>query len=179
MTTQLESNVLLLVNVADGDTGEIPEIKTYVHIRYSNSPDGAGGLLTEPAKYIGFYAGASEEAPDNYLLYTWTIYNTGSNFIDIRYSDDGGNTLTEIVRELIDGTTIAIPNGQAQGSWMGVLITENNIVLQKDWYPGKDGDESGITLESYTWTEIDIEEQSINNFFIEKSSNNINTLLLL
>ena len=86
MAELYESNTLLLVNVADGKDSDN---KYYLHIRYSDDPNGKGELSETPATYIGFYVGVEENAPSDGSKYTWSKYSGDSNYIDIRYSNNG------------------------------------------------------------------------------------------
>lgn len=128
MAELYESNTLLLVNIADGKDSDN---KYYLHIRYSDDPNGKGELSETPATYIGFYVGVEENAPSDGSKYTWSKYSGDSNYIDIRYSNDG-ESFTE-------------NNGKTQGSWMGVFITNNPDVLLETYEP---------KWEDYNWTDL-------------------------
>ena len=130
MATQLQSNTLLLVNISDGTPGQTPEVPDYyVHIRYSDSSDGSSGLSETPLAYIGLYVGIEVDPPKDPSKYTWSKYGGESSYIDIRYSNDNGLTLTTNDEGIADGKT--------PGSYMGVLVTGKAIVLDETWYPGK------------------------------------------
>lgn len=149
--TQLQSNTLLLVNVSDGAPGETPEVpQYYVHIKYSDSPD-SSDLSDTPLAYIGLYVGVEIDPPKDPSKYTWSKYGGESSYIDIRYSNDNGQTLTSNDEGILDG--------KKTGTYMGVLVTEEIIVLDETWYPGKIDEISGeliseISSSDYTWTEI-------------------------
>lgn len=152
MAMLLESNTLLLVNVADGAAGEPPALPQYriyiVYSEYSNGVDlnGQPSFSQEVNNYIGFYVGPEEEDyPKDPTLYNWSKYSSDSTYIDIRYSDSKGS-----VKELTVDSN-GIPNGLTPGAWMGVLTTSNPIVLNPDWYPSY---ETEITPNDYIWTEI-------------------------
>jgi hypothetical protein len=154
-----ESNTLLLVNVADGKDSDT---KYFVHIRYTDDPE-HGAVIDSPAAYIGIYVGPEETPPDTLSSYKWSKYGGESSYIDIRYSNDGGKTLTQDD----EGEN----NGKKAGSWMGVYVTDDSIVLDETWYPGKKNDEgnliSDINLEQYTWTAIQNVGTLTSNFFLE------------
>lgn len=143
--TTFESNTLLLVNVADGKDSDT---QYYVHIRYTDDPE-QGPLVDTPAAYIGIYVGPEETPPDDLLKYKWSKYGGESSYIDIRYSDDSGSE-----KELTTDES-GNPTGLSPGSWMGVLVTDNPIVLDPNWYPtDEDTLGTGITIQDYTWTNI-------------------------
>lgn len=157
----LDSNTLLLVNVADGMDSDN---EYYLHIRYSDHPEGEGELSETPATYIGFYVGPEENAPEDGSKYIWSKYGGESNYIDVRYSDDNGRTLTNI--------TIGnqqIYNGKNPGKYIGVLITDDPIVLQESWYPESDEDiTSNIKLSDYSWSKIQADNsKSTSVYYIE------------
>jgi len=169
VATQLQSNTLLLVNISDGTPGQTPEVPDYyVHIRYSDSSDGSSGLSETPLAYIGLYVGIEVDPPKDPSKYTWSKYGGESSFVDIRYSNDGGKTLT------LDDNNV--PTGKDAGSWMGVLVTTDTSVLDDTWYPEKTLEDgtliSPILLTDYTWTEI---EQTFSNesIFLESEYSNI------
>jgi hypothetical protein len=135
--TTFESNTLLLVNVADGKDSDT---QYYVHIRYTDDPE-QGPLVDTPAAYIGIYVGPEETPPDDLLKYKWSKYGGESSYIDIRYSDDSGSE-----KELTTDES-GNPTGLSPGSWMGVLVTDNPIVLDPNWYPtDEDTLGTGITI---------------------------------
>ena len=97
---------LLLLNVKDGEAGQ----NSYVHIRYSNSPDGNPILGSgQVGKYIGIYYDSIEEDSNDYTKYKWSqlVGDNGENGKDgapgatissatvlYQLSDDGSNTPT-------------------------------------------------------------------------------------
>ena len=81
---------------------------------------------------MGIYVGPeNEEQPKDAAKYEWSKYSGDSNYIDIRYSNDG-ETFTE-------------DSGRVQGSWMGVFITNNPDVLLETYEP---------TWKDYNWTDL-------------------------
>lgn len=146
MATQLQSNTLLLVNISDGTPGQTPEVPDYyVHIRYSDSSDGSSGLSETPLAYIGLYVGIEVVPPKDPSKYTWSKYGGESNYIDIRYSNDDSEDKALTIND--DG----VADGLTPGSWMGVLVTDNPIVLETGWYPTN---ETSIKISDYSWTSL-------------------------
>ena len=119
----------------------------YVHIRYSDSPDGSGGLSEKPQDYMGVYIGLEEVAPSDPSLYTWSkYYGAESTYIDIRYSDNG-EEFTE-------------NNGLEVGSWIGFYITSDPAVLEENYIP---------IWENYDWTDLSTKAPEITPFYYIES----------
>lgn len=71
---------------------------------------------------MGIYIGPeNEEQPKDAEKYEWSKYGGESNYIDIRYSNDG-ETFTE-------------NNGLTQGSWIGFWVTNDSSVLDPNYIP--------------------------------------------
>ena len=71
---------------------------------------------------MGIYIGPeNEEQPKDAEKYEWSKYGGESNYIDIRYSNDG-ETFTE-------------NNGLIQGSWIGFWVTNDSSVLDPNYIP--------------------------------------------
>ena len=176
VTTSIESNTLLLVNVSDGKSADTA---TYtVYIKYSDDPTNSTELSDKPLAYIGIYVGTETEAPSDPSVYSWSKYGGESSYIDIRYSDSSGanKVLTSSEYKKEDGSIYTIADGLKPGAWMGVLVTDNSIVLDSTWYPEKKDEDnnliSNITLKDYTWTKIENSQKNY-SIYIETEYNNI------
>lgn len=149
----LQSNTLLLVNVSDGDASE----NQTVFIKYSSFPDGGNkdgsDLLDSPVGlsgiiYMGIFVGSSvSNNPDNY---TWTKYEGESQYIDIRYSDDGGKTFTEGL-------------GITAGKWIGIYITKDSNVQEETYEP---------KVEDYSWSLIQADVPNNFSYYLETNFDN-------
>ena len=151
MAELLQSNTLLLVNIADADSG--PQYK--VHIQYSDTEDGSGGMSDTPAAYIGIYIGTEEEPPDDPTLYNWSPYLGEQTYIDIRYSDDGGLTFTTSINDNEE----SIADGKTVGLYMGVLITTDSAVLDPNYIPNINN--------NYQWSRISAEDAQLTTYYLE------------
>ena len=81
---------------------------------------------------MGIYIGPeNEEQPKDAEKYEWSKYGGESNYIDIRYSNDG-ETFTE-------------NNGLTQGSWIGFWVTNDSAVLDPNYIP---------IWDNYSWNNL-------------------------
>ena len=81
---------------------------------------------------MGIYIGPeNEEQPEDATKYEWSKYGGESNYIDIRYSNNG-----EIFTE---------NNGLTQGSWIGFWVTNDSSVLDPNYIP---------VWENYSWNNL-------------------------
>lgn len=144
----LQSNILLLVNVSDNQT---------VFRKYSSFPNGGDkdgkDLLDSPdglsgTIYMGIFIGSSvSNNPDDY---TWTKYEGESQYIDIRYSDDGGKTFTE-------------GQGITTGKWIGIYVTKDISVQEETYEPN---------VENYSWSLIQADVPNNFSYYLETDFDN-------
>lgn len=81
---------------------------------------------------MGIYIGPeNEEQPEDAEKYEWSKYGGESNYIDIRYSNNG-ETFTE-------------NNGLTQGSWIGFWVTNDPSVLDPNYIP---------IWDNYAWNDL-------------------------
>jgi phage minor structural protein len=106
------------VDGADGTDGT----SSFMWIRYSNFADGSG-MVTSPvnAKYIGISTTQVDSAPTSAASYKWSLIKgtdgvpgeTGpdgkTSYLHIKYSNDGGATLTA-------------NSGETVGDWIGTYV---------------------------------------------------------
>jgi len=107
---------------------------SFIHLAYADSEDGSFNFNQTAGTFIGTYTDRIEEDSSDYRMYNWNR-QTGldgipvkgedgkSNFIHIKYSDNGGITFTA-------------NNGEVVGDWFGTLVDEieadsNNPALYK------------------------------------------------
>lgn len=135
-----------LIKGADGIKGEDGKngISTYFHVKYSDveSPTSAEQMYEDPRKYIGTYVDNTEADSTNPSDYKWVQFmgTNGTNgipgengkngetyYLHIKYSDDGGNTLTE-------------NDGEVSGKYIGVYTDTTQ--------------EDSLDPKKYTWSLI-------------------------
>lgn len=142
-------------------------VSQYLHIRYSDSPDG-NPMTTTPAKYIGMAVTVENAAPIDPDLYTpWKQFvgqqgATGEQgiqgppgddgkptYFHVKYSNDGGLSFTPAIGE--EGEPGYIAPGETPGDYMGTyadyIELDSNSVSDYKWAkikgeqgePGKQG----------------------------------------
>ena len=127
---------------------------SYFHVRYSEVENPTAEQMTEnPSKYIGTYVDNIEDDSDDPSDYKWVQFmgtngipgTNGTNgktyYLHIKYSDDGGKTLTA-------------NNGETSGKYIGVYTdtteADSTNVSSYTWslLKGADGKDGQTT---YTW----------------------------
>ncbi len=107
-----------------GDNG----VSSYTHIKYANVlPDENSDILTSgTGDYIGIYTGTSEQAPTNFMDYTWHKIKGDaglSNYIWIKYSDtlpDSNEDIKDSVGDYIgvySGNSATAPTDYTAYTW--------------------------------------------------------------
>ena len=149
---------LLLLNVKDGEAGQ----NSYIHIRYSNSPDGNPILDSgQSGKYIGIYYDNIEKDSSDYTKYKWSqlVGDKGENGKDgasgatissatvlYQLSDNGSTVPTGEWKPL---SQITITKGKYLWTKTAVLYTDGtNTISYSVSYIATDG-KNAITY--YTW----------------------------
>ena len=135
--TQFKGNDGIAVDGKDGTDGKT----SYFHIKYSEveNPTTSAEMTETPSKYIGTYVDFTEADSDDPTKYLWSQLegdrglpgengeNGKTQYLHIKYSNDGGNSFTS-------------NNGEDVGDYMGQYVDFNEI----------DSTEVG----SYKWVKI-------------------------
>lgn len=118
---------------------------SYFHVAYANSSNGTVGFNQVSGSYIGTYVDANPADGTNPALYTWRLFvgaqgpqgtqgiagtagATGqTSYLHIKYSNDGGTTLTANA-------------GEDVGSWIGTCVD----FIAAD----------SVAVDAYTWVRI-------------------------
>jgi hypothetical protein len=109
-----------------GPTG-VPGLRTYFHVAYADSADGAANFNQTAGRYLGTYVDTNPLDSNAYTSYRWILakgadgvngtngipgtngVNGITSYLHIKYSNDGGATFTPNV-------------GEDVGSWIGQLV---------------------------------------------------------
>lgn len=130
---------LLLLNVKDGETGQ----NSYIHIRYSNSPDGNPMLNSGvTGKYIGIYYDSIEEDSSDYSKYKWNQL----------IGDDGATISSSTILYQLSDTGSAIPTGEWK-QLSQIAITQGKYLWTKTSISYTDGTDTTSYSVSYIATD--------------------------